>query len=417
MKLGIYGGSFSPPHAGHFKSALHFYDHCRLDKLLIMPAGIPPHKDARHMASPEMRLSMLRLCFAPEKIGGRQIEICDFELKNSGKSYTYLTLEHFASEENELYLLVGSDMFLTLDRWNRPETIFRLATIVLNPREACPPSEEFEKKKALYEKSYGARILFSDYAPVEISSSALRGLLEEGKKEAQKDLDSDVYAFLLENKLYGSAATIEALKKDLEGSLSKKRLEHVLSVEKEVCRMATLFSLDKAQTLDLRRAALLHDLTHEKSFEEQKALFALYGYPFTKEDENSPAVLHQTTGALVAADKYGVSPECAAAIACHTTGKEEMTLLEKLLCLADFIEETREYPACVGLRDYFYSIFPATPEKARIHLDACMVIYFESTVKHLEEKGAYIHPQTLAAWNFLKNKTGKSCKEEETVLY
>ena len=176
--------------------------------------------------------------------------------------------------------------------------------------------------------------------------------------------------------------------------------------------MAELFHLTKDETLDLQKAALLHDITHELSAEEQQALFTLYDLPFTKEDERSPAVLHQATGALIALDRYGVSDRCAGAIACHTTGKENMGLLDKLLCLADFIEETREYSACIGLRDYFYSIFPTQNEQqALAHLDVCMVIYLECTVKHLEQKGAFVHPQTLAALNFLKNKMAKPCKE------
>lgn len=410
MKLGIYGGSFSPPHMGHFKSALHFYDSCGLDKLLIMPAGIPPHKVVPHMPEGPLRQEMLQKAFCREKIGNRCIEVCDYELSKNGKSYTYLTLEHFAEKDVALFLLVGSDMFLTLDKWNRPETIFRLATIVLNPREHSVPLEAFEEKKKLYTEKYGARVIFTHFDPIEISSSDVRSALAKGE-DPSSFLDPEVLSFIREQKLYGSGCSPEKIKKDLKTSLSPKRVAHILSVEKEVCRMATLFDLDEESTLDLRRAALLHDITHEKSVEEQKALFALYGYPFSEDDAHSPAVVHQTTGALVAADFYGVSSKCASAIACHTTGKENMSLLDKLLCLADFIEETRQYPACIALREYFYKEFPKDPSLAEIHLDACMVIYFESTVKHLEEKGAYIHPQTLAAWNFLKNKMAKSCKE------
>ncbi|MBQ9129365.1 MAG: HD domain-containing protein, partial [Clostridia bacterium] len=168
--------------------------------------------------------------------------------------------------------------------------------------------------------------------------------------------------------------------------------------------MAPLFGLEKEEEEDLQRAALLHDLTHEKSFEEQQALFTLYGMPFTEDDRRSPAVVHQITGALVALDRYGVSPRCASAIACHTTGKEEMTLFEKLLCLADYVEEGRAYPSCIALRKMFYGQMPEKREERLAHLDRCMLIYFENTVAHLEEKGGFIHPQTIAARNFLKTR-------------
>lgn len=409
MKLGIYGGSFSPPHMGHFKSALHFYDSCGLDRLLIMPAGIPPHKTAPHVVSGDLRQRMLQAAFAPQKIGERSIEISDHELKREGKSYTYLTLEHFKKEDVELFLLVGSDMFLTLDSWNRPDIIFSLATIVLNPREQDAPIKAFEEKKRLYVEKYGARVIFSDFEPLEISSSAIRQELARGNDPAS--LDPEVLAFIKEQKLYHSSCSPQKIKEDLKKTLSEKRVAHILSVEREVLRMAGLFGLDKEETLDLQIAALLHDVTHEKTTEEQQALFALYGLPFTFDDAHSPAVVHQTTGALLALDLYGVSPRCAKAIACHTTGKEDMSLLDKLLCLADFIEEQRQYPACIELRSYFYAAFPSSPTAALAHLDNCMMRYLENTVSHLEEKGAFIHPQTLAARNFLKNKAGKSCKE------
>lgn len=404
MKLGIYGGSFSPPHEGHFKSALAFYDECTLDRLLIIPAKIPPHKSAKGLASGEDRIKMLRLCFSPEKVGGRQVEICDFELTQEGTSYTYLTLQHFAEEGKELFLLVGSDMFLTLDSWNRPEEIFALATVVLNPRENNAPLAAFEEKKALFEQKFGAKVQIFHQEPLEISSSALRRLLSEGLDPAPTLLDPKVLSFIKEKKLFNCACPLKRIREDLKRELSAKRVEHIFAVEREIVRMAPLFGLEKEEEEDLQRAALLHDLTHEKSFEEQQALFTLYGVPFTEDDRRSPAVVHQITGALVALDRYGVSPRCASAIACHTTGKEEMTLFEKLLCLADYVEEGRAYPSCIALRELFYGQMPEKREERLAHLDRCMLIYFENTVAHLEEKGGFIHPQTIAARNFLKTR-------------
>ncbi len=401
MKLGIYGGSFSPVHIGHFKSALHFYDHCKLDKLLIMPVSVPPHKAALHIAPGQLRVQMLKKAFSQKKIGERNIEISDFELSREGKSYTYLTLQHFAQSGDELYLLMGSDMFLTLDQWKNPDIICNLATIVLNPRETDQPLAAFEEKKKQYINQYGARVILCDFEPLEVSSSHIRAILDRGAPW-EGLLDPEVLQIIKEHKLYGSVSHPDIIKKELPALLSAKRCAHVLSVEREVIKMAELFALDEEQTLILRRGALLHDITHEKSFEEQQLLFALYGMELTQDDQKSPAVLHQITGALVALDRYGVSAQCANAIACHTTGKAGMTLIEKLLCLADYIEETRTYPSCMALRHIFYEEMPAEQKEA--HLDRCMLIYFENTVRHLEEKGAFVHPQTLDALHFMKKQ-------------
>lgn len=195
---------------------------------------------------------------------------------------------------------------------------------------------------------------------------------------------------------------LTAIRERLPEFVSEKRLAHVLSVEKETVRMSALCGLSAAQTFILRKAALLHDLTHERSFEDQKAFGTLYALNLREEDLHSPAVLHQFTGAAVAADLFGLEKSGVGAIACHTTGKPDMTVPEMILCLADYIEETRPYPSCIELRRKFYENADA-PDK-RALLEAAMRAYLCGTVSHLCEKGAYIHPLTLEAMKFYENK-------------
>ena len=125
MRTGIYGGTFSPPHNGHVSAAKAFFEQARLDRLLIMPSLISPHKPTAEDDVPQRRVDMLKLAFE----GDPRITVCDYEIKQGGVSYTYLTLEHFHSEGDTLCFLTGSDMFLTLDEWKNPERIFELAEI------------------------------------------------------------------------------------------------------------------------------------------------------------------------------------------------------------------------------------------------------------------------------------------------
>lgn len=200
--VGIYGGTFSPPHIGHISAAKAFYEEIRPDSLLIMPTYSPPHKVAYDI-DPLHRMNMARLAFSADEGFSSAVTVCDFELTKKDVSYTYQTLEHFASPDTELYFLCGTDMFLTLDKWKNPDIIFKLSTIVLALREDV--TEEISRQisifKELYEKNYNARIIILKNRPITVSSSELRSAISSGK-DASDFLTGPVYDYIKINKLY-----------------------------------------------------------------------------------------------------------------------------------------------------------------------------------------------------------------------
>ena len=133
MKIGVYGGTFNPPHLGHVTAARAVSELLKLDKLLFIPAGLPPHKPLPEgTPSPEQRLEMTRL--AAEQTGlGDRVETLDLEILRGGRSYTSETLELLRQQypDDELWLLMGTDMFLTIQTWHDPASIFELAGICL----------------------------------------------------------------------------------------------------------------------------------------------------------------------------------------------------------------------------------------------------------------------------------------------
>ncbi len=179
------------------------------------------------------------------------------------------------------------------------------------------------------------------------------------------------------------------------------RLRHTLFVEKEVLRLAALFSLDEEETRDIQMAALLHDITKGKDADAQKDLYAHFFLPFGEVEAHSPKTLHAVTGAYVAREAFpeAVNARVFDCIRYHTTAAPDMTLLQKLLYLADYIEEGRTFPSCVRLRQAFYHI----PEGEALtrHLDRILLLSLDQTLTELVEEQAYIHPTTLAARNFL----------------
>ncbi len=179
-QIGIYGGTFSPVHSGHVRAADSFLGCIGLDRLYIVPTALPPHKAAVDGASDADRLEMLRLAFADDR-GGR-LEVSDWEISRHGKSYTIYTLEHFTRPERELYMLVGTDMFLTLSQWYRAADIFALATIALMRREDDRSLDAaVDECRRHYTVDFGARIVTIDRAPVEVSSTELRRRIAAGE--------------------------------------------------------------------------------------------------------------------------------------------------------------------------------------------------------------------------------------------
>ena len=169
--LGIYGGTFSPPHLGHKKAAETFLSAVKPDKLLVIPTFLPPHKKISPSDAPEHRLEMCRLCFGDLP----RTEVSDLEIKRTGKSYTFDTVTALSKENREIFFLCGTDMLLTLDEWYRAPELFALCTFVLERREQNKELDRSVSEKiTLYREKYDARIVEIDIEPIEISSTDVR---------------------------------------------------------------------------------------------------------------------------------------------------------------------------------------------------------------------------------------------------
>jgi len=201
-KIGIYGGTFSPVHKGHVSAATAFLREEKLDKLYIIPAGIPPHKDIYPEDSALDRCRMLEMAFSPHPEYGKKMFISDYEINRPGKSYTYNTLLHYSEESDNLSLLCGTDMFLTLDSWYRAKDIFSMADIVCVRRENdIIKYAEIARKREEYIRDFSAEIRILDIEPFEISSNAVRDMIISGEN-AGKYLPDGVYEYIKKKKLY-----------------------------------------------------------------------------------------------------------------------------------------------------------------------------------------------------------------------
>ena len=391
MNIGIYGGTFDPPHWGHFTAARAAMEQLGLDKLVLIPDRVPPHKALPEgSASPEQRLEMATLAAAEL---GKRAEVSDRELRRSGPSYTSDTLAELREEypEDTLWLLMGSDMFLSLQTWHAPEEIMALARIAPFSREAEDESAAFAAQQSRLERAYGAQIQIVQNPEVrELSSTEVRAALAAGR--GSDLLPPAVYGYVLREHLYGTHKALTGLTPDelrpiALSYLKPKRMPHVLGTEQEAVRLVRRYGGDETQA---RIAALLHDCTKKLDMAQQLALCEKYGIMLDELEQKALKLLHSKTGAAIARDVFGVEDAVYDAILYHTTGKPDMTRLEKIIYLADYIEPTRDFPGVDELRKTVYE-----------DMDKGLLVGLTMTIQEMEEMGNPVHHLTRDARDYL----------------
>lgn len=395
MKIGIYGGTFNPIHAGHTEAARSAAQLLGLKRLLLIPAGTPPHKplDAQ-TPSAGARLEMARL--AAETIDPIcPTEVLDMELRREGKSYTADTIRELKKRfpKDRLFLLMGSDMFLSFHRWRGPGEIARYCTLCAFSRSGRDSQEAFAAQRKLLKKNFHADVaILTLPGMINISSTQLRASLPLG--QGKEFLDPAVYGYILREGLYGTAADLKRLPlEDLRyvalSMLRHKRVPHVLGAEDTAAALALRWGADEAAA---RRAALLHDCTKKLDREQQLALCRQYDIRLGPEDQRT-ALLHAITGAAVAKHVFGEPPETVSAIRWHTTGKAGMSLLDKIVYLADCIEPTRDYCDLRALRKLAFE-----------DLDQAVLEALAMLAEDLRQRGMEAHTDSVRAREYLKGK-------------
>lgn len=199
---------------------------------------------------------------------------------------------------------------------------------------------------------------------------------------------------------------IDRLREEVGNVLSPKRFEHTLGVERMVVRICQ--ALGNGDLLKLRAAALLHDITKEYSFEKQLKICDKFGIILRADEINSPTVIHAITAAAIIPIEYPDfnDDEIISCVRWHTTGKPDMTLSEKIICLADYIEDGRCYNVCVSLRNMFFNRIGACvdwSDKLNL-LDSVLLSSFENTVHYISQQGNVVNKDTLNTISSLTNK-------------
>ncbi len=384
MKIAIYGGSFNPPHCGHVEAARTVAEAVEPDKLLIIPASIPPHKAmAANSACAEERLVMSKLAF--EDIPNA--EVCDIELHREGKSYSSDTLMQLKEiyPEAEFVFAMGTDMLLSFETWHEFRYLLDNMTLAVFCRNEGE-NAEIKKHAEYLRREYGARIIFVDHEPLPMSSTEIRELLPQRK--GAELLPDKVYSRIIQQGDYGAKPDFDWLRGKAYAMLKPKRIPHVAGCEQEAVKLAHRWGADEEIAAE---AGILHDITKKLLLPDQLILCEKYGIINDTFEEENVKLLHSKTGAAVARDLFNVSDEVYEAIRWHTTGKPDMSLMEKIIYMADYIEPNRDFPGVEELRKLAYG-----------DLDEAMALGLEMSLEDIRSYGNEPYIVTVEACKWYK---------------
>lgn len=371
-RIGIFGGTFDPVHNEHLKLARLAVKELQLDKLIIVPTYAPPHKNAPHASSAD-RLAMLKAAFADDD----GVEVSDCEIVEGGKSYTYLTVTRFKTiyPESELFFLVGGDMINDFFTWRKPDVILSCCTLAAFKRDGVTNSGDLHRK---FIETFGKDFIELSQSGADSSSTKIRVYSALGL-DITDMTDKRVADYIRSVGLYKGDVYADFV----QSVLPHKRLVHTANVVVCALKKAKELKLDERQVYT---AAILHDCAKYASPEETEG--------FVLPPDVPRPVVHAFLGAYIAEKFLGIKDtEVIDAIRYHTSGKAEMTLLGKLIFVADMIEEGRSYDGVDKLRVLYRGDF-----------ERCFRECLKEEYLHLQNKGGDIYVETENAYDYyIKN--------------
>jgi nicotinate-nucleotide adenylyltransferase len=358
----VFGGSFDPPHKYHKEILKYSIKKIKPSKTIIFTTYHSPLKEG-HLSPYTHRKKMFKILIKKEKIN---CIFDDFEFKRGKKTYTYQIGRYLKKKypKSTLYFLMGSDSFENIEKWKRYKEVLKTFKIILAKRKGYPINLTKIKK-------YKPIILEKEF--INVSSTEIR---EKIMTLNFSLIDKDIKNYILKNKLYFTGIILSIKK-----ILSPKRFKHTLSVIKTSLELAKHYGADLKKTF---LAALLHDCAKEIPIKKQIELIKKEKIKIKKFDEvikNAPQILHQWASFIYAKKKFKINDkDVLLAISRHTTAHKNMKLLDKIIYVADFISDDREFYEAKVVRKLVFRDIELAFQKTK-----------EFKTKYIKEKGEYLY--------------------------
>jgi nicotinate-nucleotide adenylyltransferase len=382
-RIAVMGGTFDPIHYGHLAAAEAVRDRLKLNEIIFMPTGNPPHKKRLATTPADLRYELTALAIKDNPY----FTISRIETDREGMSYTLDTCRELKSiygKDCEISFIIGADSVEDLKIWHKPEKLLPMCRFIGITR----PGYKTDKLKATIselEKDFGASIDLMETPDFDLSSTDLRNRVFAGKS-LNYLTPPDVIKYIEDKELYPRckySLTDKAAR--LHDFLSPKRFLHSTGVAAEAESLAKTHGIDSERAYT---AGLLHDCAKDLGKDKSFELCRKYGVPLDNVLTAQPDLIHSFLGAAVAKEEYGITDcDILNAIRHHTTGRADMTELEKIIYLADFFEPSRKpFDGMDEMRTLAYK-----------SLDAAMKFSLNHTIEYNNKKNRLIHPLSIQA--------------------
>lgn len=397
--IAIMGGTFDPIHNGHLVTAEAVRHRFNVDKVIFIPTGKPAHKQGRDVTHNEHRYLMAVLA----TLRNENFAVSRVEVDRPGQTYTIDTIEELkrlCDPEVRLYFITGADAIHQIMNWKEPERLLSLCDFIAVTRPGYQKNTLFGDIDKIRE-TYPGHIHYMEVPALAISSSDIRSRAQHGapiKYLVPQEVEDYIYKFELYSDIrreeIDMQMSVETMKEKLQSALSIRRYIHILSVAEEAQKLAEIYGTqeDKAKA---EIAGLLHDCAKDYPTDMRMRFCKEYKVEVDEVMEQVPDLVHAFLGAEVAKREYLVNDgDILDAIRYHTTGRPEMSLIEKIIYIADYIEPSREK-------------FEEQTEARRLaylDLDMAMMYILQETIVYVEERGRLLHPLSLQALEYYRSR-------------
>ncbi|OOB76930.1 MAG: nicotinate (nicotinamide) nucleotide adenylyltransferase [Epulopiscium sp. Nuni2H_MBin003] len=331
-KVGIMGGTFDPIHIGHLIIANEVIDTFKLDKIIFIPTGVPAHKQDINLINTVDRYTMTELAI----LDNPNFLIDDIEIKREGLSYTYDTILTLREKYEDIYFIVGYDSILSILTWYKGQKLLRLCKFIVVSRPNLN-TDSIKKQIKHLRKNYNADIFSIENVGFDISSTNIRNRVF-ANKSIKYMVPKNVCEYIYKNELYANKLTLDKTEIEktyslVKSKLSAKRYAHTRGVVDMGLRLAKMHAVDMNKVF---LGCIFHDYAKEVTD------YSKYNIEFDEFEQKNPHLWHGKIAAEIIKDLYNITDEeILNSIRYHTTGRCDMSDVEKVVYLADMIEYGR----------------------------------------------------------------------------
>jgi nicotinate-nucleotide adenylyltransferase len=385
------GGTFDPIHNGHLAVAEGARRQFGLDSVLFVPTGKAPHKNNSAISPGALRYEMAALSVS----GNLYFDVSKIEIERAGASYTVDTLtelKRLYGKKTKIFFIAGADAMTEMFTWKSPERIFDLCSIIAAGRPEVD-GEALNRQLTLARERYGAKIYTLKTPPLAISSSDIRNRVQV-ERPVKYLLPETVELYIKKHGLYrGDRYDMEEAERWVSSRLSDKRWRHTMGVAEDSVRLAEIYGVNRRKAYI---TAVFHDCAKELPAAEKLRRCDERGIRLDSVMRSQPDLAHGLLSAEIAKTEFNIEdPEILNAIRFHTTGCEQMSLLDKILLTADCTEPNRINIAGID----------AIREAALIDLDKATALCLRMKIAYTELKKQAVHPFSVKALRETENKT------------